>query len=163
MHPILQHPLFHRLLRPFWQRAPWWLRRWLIWQGTPKFIVGVAAICLNPQGEMLLLNHRFHPDFPWGFPGGWVDRGETPTAAVLREIDEETGLGATLQGVLHLGGDGKWVEIYYLCHVPDGPLHLQASEVRGYRWVDPLNCPLPLHPRQAIVLDLFLARLTQQL
>lgn len=136
------------LILPFWRRAPLRVRRWLIWQGASKFTVGVAAVCLNPQGQMLLLEHRFHNENPWGFPGGWVDRGESPLQGIVREVREETGLEATVQGVLSVTGDGEWVEIFYLCHVPDEPPVIQASEATGYCWVEPHACTLSLMPTQ---------------
>ncbi|MGH2541488.1 MAG: NUDIX hydrolase [Ardenticatenaceae bacterium] len=151
--------LLYDLLLPLWQRAPLGLRRWLIWQGTSKFVVGVAAVCLNPRNEMLLLEHRFHNEYPWGFPGGWTDRGEAPIEALMREVREETGLEPTVTDLLCVAGDGEWVEIYYLCHVPEGELVIQPTEAIGYRWVNPLTCTLPLTANQARVLKIVVAYL----
>ncbi len=92
-------------------------------------------------------------------PGGWLDRGETPPAAVLREITEETGLQATIVDTLMVDGDGEWVEVYYLCRVPDAELTLQASEMLGYRWVDPHARGLNLTPNQERARTLLAARL----
>lgn len=51
----------------------------------------VAGILFNAsRSEVLLIQRR---DVPvWVLPGGGVDAGETPEAAVVREIVEETGL-----------------------------------------------------------------------
>jgi mutator protein MutT len=141
--------LGRRLLLPFWQRAPLWLRRRLIWLGTSKFLVGVAAVCLNSRNQMLLLRHRFHNEHPWGFPGGWVDAGEAPVQAIVREIREETGLEPVVEDLLLVMGDGKWVEIVYLCRVPDTEPVVQQSEAIEYRWVDPANYSLNLTLPQA--------------
>lgn len=55
-----------------------------------------SGFVLNPDGEMLLLHHRKLG--VWLYPGGHIERNETPDAAVLREIGEETGLHVTLLG-----------------------------------------------------------------
>lgn len=132
------------LLHPFWRRAPLWLRRRLIWAGTAKFSVGVAALCLDPDGRLLLLEHRFHIEHPWGLPGGWTDRGEAPEEAVVREVAEETGLDARIDRVLCVSGDGAWVQIFFLCRVPAGRPVLQVSEMSSYQWVDPRDLPFRL-------------------
>lgn len=48
----------------------------------------------------MLLIRRAHPPLAglWTFPGGHVEPGETVSAAVHREIGEETGLRVTLIG-----------------------------------------------------------------
>jgi ADP-ribose pyrophosphatase YjhB (NUDIX family) len=138
------------------------VRRWLIWQGSSKFIVGVAAVCLDENDQMLLLKHRFHNEYPWGFPGGWVDRGESPIEAIMREVQEETRLTPTVEELLCVTGDGHWVEIYFLCRVPSGPPTIQRDEMSAYRWVDPLACQEVLRPNQQRVLDIVQARLRDE-
>ena len=56
--------------------------------------VGAYAFCVRSDGAVLLA--RIAPCFPdagsWTLPGGGVEFGEHPDAAVLRELGEETGL-----------------------------------------------------------------------
>lgn len=51
---------------------------------------GTRAIILNSQNEVLLVKHTYTPG--WHFPGGGVERGESPRQAVIREIKEEAGI-----------------------------------------------------------------------
>ncbi|MGB0384785.1 MAG: NUDIX hydrolase [Ardenticatenaceae bacterium] len=125
--------------------------------GASKFLVGVAAICLNSQNQILLLEHRFHNDTPWGLPGGWADRGENPQATALREVREETGLEAFEPKLVYVNGDGIWVDIVYACRVHDGEPVIQASELTGYCWVDPTNFDLNLKWTQKQAIARFVA------
>ncbi|MHA3841082.1 (deoxy)nucleoside triphosphate pyrophosphohydrolase [Sphingomonas aestuarii] len=54
----------------------------------------VAAALIDGDGRVLVQQRP--PDKPmaglWEFPGGKVDPGETPEAALRRELDEELGL-----------------------------------------------------------------------
>jgi 8-oxo-dGTP diphosphatase len=56
----------------------------------------VAAIITRRKGrdEQVLLTRRRHPPFEglWCLPGGHIDRYETARHAVVREVEEETGL-----------------------------------------------------------------------
>jgi 8-oxo-dGTP diphosphatase len=60
--------------------------------------VGVAALITRVvDGEMSLLMLQrgalvTHGAREWSVPGGWVDYGETPHRAVVREVFEETGI-----------------------------------------------------------------------
>ncbi|CAB3766835.1 NUDIX hydrolase [Paraburkholderia humisilvae] len=55
-----------------------------------------SGLVMNPYRELLLLHHRKLD--VWLYPGGHIESTETPDAAVLREIEEETGIRATLLG-----------------------------------------------------------------
>jgi mutator protein MutT len=55
----------------------------------------LATVCFLQRRGRVLLQERA-PDRRWAGrlngPGGKVDRGESPTAAIMREVAEETGL-----------------------------------------------------------------------
>ncbi|MEU7258183.1 NUDIX domain-containing protein [Streptomyces rimosus] len=54
--------------------------------------VSIAAILDDQDRVLMLWRYRFVPDsFGWELPGGIVDAAETPAAAALREVEEETG------------------------------------------------------------------------
>jgi ADP-ribose pyrophosphatase YjhB (NUDIX family) len=50
---------------------------------------GVAAVILTADGVLL---QRRDDNGKWGLPGGAVEPGESVRAAVIREVQEETGL-----------------------------------------------------------------------
>jgi 8-oxo-dGTP pyrophosphatase MutT (NUDIX family) len=61
----------------------------------------------------------------WVFPKGWIDPGETPEEAALREVREETGIRAQIVNVAgnaSYEADGEVREVaYYLMRVTDSP------------------------------------------
>ena len=80
------------LLGTIWRRAPRALRRWTVRFSHPRFAVTAAAIVSDGRGRVLLLKHRFRPGSGWGLPGGFIEKGEQPDAALRRELREEIGL-----------------------------------------------------------------------
>ena len=54
---------------------------------TPK--IDVRGAVFDDHERVLLMRER--SDGRWSLPGGWADPGESPSAAVIREITEETG------------------------------------------------------------------------
>lgn len=85
-------------------------------EGLPRRTrVAAYAICEDGDGRVLLCRSRFGP---WFLPGGGVEWGETPEAAFLRELGEETGLtGAVIElETVHSGviRDSRGAEVHYI-------------------------------------------------
>lgn len=55
----------------------------------------VQTIVFNAKKDQILLVLRRDVDV-WVFPGGGIDPGESPENAALREIEEETGIKASI-------------------------------------------------------------------
>jgi 8-oxo-dGTP diphosphatase len=72
----------------------------------PPLFTVVAAI-IEHDGRILICQRRKRDSFPlkWEFPGGKVIPGETPAAALARELEEELGVraqvGAEISRVRH--------------------------------------------------------------
>jgi 8-oxo-dGTP diphosphatase len=104
--------------------------------------LGSYAICLDADGRILLCRLGTGEPEPgaWTLPGGGVDFGEHPDAAVIRELREESGLTgeiAELEGVFsHLyrdspyadGADLHFLGVLYRVDVTGGEL---ADEIEG--------------------------------
>ncbi len=99
-----------------------------------QVIVLVAAF--NEAGEMLLLKRPedVHCGGLWSFPGGKVEPGETPLAAALRELAEETGLAGTGWRCLgeheHAYPDRRLHFHLFACRVDDAPAQAESP----WRW-----------------------------
>lgn len=70
---------------------------------TRKTIEVVAAVIVNDSGDVLAVKC---PDTKhgggWEFPGGKIEPGEAPQAAVVREIQEELGVRVSVDELLHV-------------------------------------------------------------
>jgi len=64
-----------------------------------KLVVGAAILA---EGRLLAAQRRTPPELAglWEFPGGKVEPGETPEAALVRECDEELGVAIEVGALL---------------------------------------------------------------
>jgi len=95
----------------------------------------------NASGEVLLVEHVFHPHAPWGLPGGWVDRRESPENALCREMKEELALEVEVGPVLLVELDfNNHLDLAYLCRM-NGEIGLLSEELLDYGWFSPASLP----------------------
>jgi ADP-ribose pyrophosphatase YjhB (NUDIX family) len=81
-------------------------------------------------------------DDKWGLVAGWVDGNEVPEEAIRREIAEEVGLTARVDGLVGVfarpaganGNPHSVVSIVYLCAAVGGDMRPQPHEVREIAW-----------------------------
>ncbi len=64
------------------------------------FVTAFGVLWSADRTEILLERRADSPDSGWGFPGGFLDYGESPMQAVVREFKEETGLDVEVVRVL---------------------------------------------------------------
>jgi ADP-ribose pyrophosphatase YjhB (NUDIX family) len=119
---------------------------------APRNYVGAVAAIFNDAGQVLMVEHTFRPDYPWGLPGGWVEAGEDPQKAIERELQEELGLTVVVKKLLLCQPQGNKKEsttplglgLAYYGRVnkntqpdvaPNSPS--AAYEVLSVAWVDP--------------------------
>lgn len=95
----------------------------------PKLAAGTIV---THRGRILLLRRAIEPAYGlWIFPGGFVDRGEHPKAAGIREAGEEAGVRVRLDGILgiysHPQGNPVVLVVYHGEVVEGEPAALDES------------------------------------
>jgi ADP-ribose pyrophosphatase YjhB (NUDIX family) len=122
-----------------------WLIALAVRFGVARHRVGVALVAFDANGRVLLLRHVLHAAYPWGLPGGWLNRNEAPANGLARELREETGLEIVL-GPTILVDYGKYpphIVIIYLGWLRPGAIRL-SHEINEARWFAPDDLPHPL-------------------
>lgn len=111
---------------------------------SPRFEV---AGCFVEYNEKILLLHR-QDNKPqgntWGVPAGKLEKGESASVGICRELFEEIGLSINSNTIEHLHRvyvthDG-YSFIYHICRYKTDtqPVIIpNTQEHKGYRWVTP--------------------------
>jgi len=110
----------------------------------PLPIVPIVSVALIDSAGKILLQQRPPGKAMaglWEFPGGKIARGESPEAALCRELAEELGLRVVEAGLAPFGFASHRYETFhillllYLCRVWDGTP--TAREGQTIAWVAP--------------------------
>jgi len=96
--------------------------------------VAVGTIVRTADDRIVLVRRAIEPGYGlWVFPGGYVDRGETVTAAALRETREEAGLEVRLDGLVNIYSyPGRpIVVIVYTASILGGELRIDEESLEA--------------------------------
>ncbi|MEQ1765388.1 MAG: NUDIX domain-containing protein [Pyrinomonadaceae bacterium] len=141
----------YRLFGGLWLALPPWLRRFFIRRFQSTFTVSAAAVVVDAEGKVLVLHHLLRPITGWGLPGGFIDAGEQPHAAIRRELMEETGITLSDVRLLHLKTLGRHVEILFAARANE-PGEILSSEIDQLGWYtfDEIPERLPADQRRTV-------------
>jgi ADP-ribose pyrophosphatase YjhB (NUDIX family) len=122
--------------------------------------VGAEAAIFDEEDRILLI--RRSDDHCWGLVSGWVDAGESPADTIVREVEEEIGLDATIVALVDVfgrqasqqNGPHGAVAVLYLCTVAPGEITLSHETLDARYWniddVDPWHKNHETYARAAV-------------
>jgi 8-oxo-dGTP diphosphatase len=112
----------------------------------------VAVALIDPAGRVLLQQRAPGKAMAglWEFPGGKVEPGETPEAALVRELAEELGISVDGAALTPAGfasarlGERHMILLLYLCRAWRGtPRPLDASALKWLRPAEMVAAEMP--------------------
>ncbi len=117
-----------------------------------KLVTVVAAALIDADGRILVAQRPEGKSMAglWEFPGGKVDAGEKPEAALVRELQEELGIDTTasclapLTFASHPYEDFHLLMLLYACRKWQGSVRPQEGQaVRWVRISELYSLPMP--------------------
>lgn len=117
-----------------------------------KMVLVAAVALVDADGRVLLAQRPEGKSMAglWEFPGGKIESGETPEAALIRELQEELGIDtwasclAPLSFASHAYADFHLLMPLFICRKWQG--QPQSREGQALKWVRPAdlrNYPMP--------------------
>jgi len=132
--------MLKKLMAAIWRRVPRSVRRWTMRLTHARFAVTAAGIVTDDNNRLLLLKHVFRPGSGWGLPGGFINAGEQPQAALARELKEEAGLELKSAQLFttRVFKKPKQLEIVFVCKTAGDarPLSIEVSRIQWFAFED---------------------------
>ncbi|GIX31132.1 MAG: hypothetical protein KatS3mg124_1604 [Porticoccaceae bacterium] len=118
----------------------------------------VAAVIPSPEGDAVLLARRLacrHLGGLWEFPGGKVEPGETPRAALVRELCEELGIevhaATPFLELVHSYPERRVrLDVWTVTAFTGTPSGREGQAIRWVTWAELPALPLPAANRPVV-------------
>jgi len=118
------------------------------------------VIIFNKKGKVLLLKRSQKVDSycgKWGFPGGTIEKEESPINAAAREVLEEAGLKVLEKDLTYVFTMTKEADkniVFFLASEWSGSVQVNW-ESDEFKWFDPAKIPdLDMVPTPKIIFDM---------
>ena len=129
------------------------------------FLPGVTAVVLNDAGEVLL--GRRADNGQWALVSGILEPGEQPAVGLLREVEEETAVRASIEGLSSVwvmpemrypnGDRAQYLDLCFRCRHVGGVARVNDDESLEVGWFPPDRLPEGLSRTSRRRLELALA------
>ena len=133
--------MWKSLVSRVWRKIPRRARLQIIRATQKKFTVSVVAVITRGEdGRILLLDHLLRPGASWALPGGFIEAGEQPEAAIRREIREETTLELENVRLVRVRTIRRHIEIVFRAEAK-GAARPSSNEIKQAGWFAPDEFP----------------------
>ena len=126
-------------------RLPKPLRRLVTRAVSPNWTAGAVAL-IEWDGRWLMVDPVYREG--WTLPGGLIDRGETPAAAIKRELVEELGIDADVDGVepwILMDSRMRRIDVVFHASIAEdvdpSSITIRTPELGAVRWFSPDDLP----------------------
>jgi len=144
--PVCASPLARRVVGEI-ERGACAVCDWVHWDNpTP-----VVAAVIEYEGRVLLARNRDWPEKVFALVTGFLERDESPSAAIRREVKEETDLDAGDVQLIGVYEFTRMNQVIIAYHVPARGTVTLGEELVDYRLIEPARLrPWPQGTGQAL-------------
>lgn len=101
--------------------------------------VPVVAAIVEHEGKVILVRNQGWPEKMFGLVSGFLEKGETPDDAALREVKEELGLDGRIESFIGYYSFMEMNQLILAFHIVATGEILMGEELQEYKCVDPLK------------------------